>query len=131
MKHLASSQCLLTNVKNGQRMTISVISNCWSTGTIVLRDDSQIYSTIKNSTATNKHQLLGTASEKYSGGKNLRVNIDIENSDYDINIKQTVTNTNMINSNGKIIGNIYTIAIEDLSDNEYNDFVITVLITNK
>ncbi|MCM1100164.1 MAG: hypothetical protein NC079_00565 [Clostridium sp.] len=61
----------------------------------------------------------------------MRVEVEMESSNFDINIKQTVSNTNMLNSAGKIIGNIYTIAIEDLSDNEYNDFVITVLITNK
>lgn len=131
MKHTASSQCALTNVKRGQRMTISAISSCWSTGTIILRDDRKIYATLKNDKATNRHQLLDTKSLKYTGGKNLRVEIELENSTYDIKIRQTVTNTNMINSDGKVIGNIYTIAIEDLSDNEYNDFVITILITNK
>lgn len=131
MKHKASSQCALTNVKRGQRMTISVISSCWSIGAITLKDDSKTYSIIDNDEATNKHQLLGIDSKKYTGGKNLRVEIEMESSNFDINIKQTVSNTNMLNSAGKIIGNIYTIAIEDLSDNEYNDFVITVLITNK
>lgn len=131
MKHTASSQCALTNVKTGQRMTISAISNCWSIGTITLKDDSNNYTTIDNDEATNTHQLLGIRSKKYKGGKNLRVEIKIESDKFDINIKQTITNTNMINSDGKIIGNIYTIAIEDLVDNEYNDFVITVLITNK
>lgn len=131
MKHFSSSKCALTNVKRGQRMTISVISSCWSIGTITLKDDKKTYSIIDNDEATNKYQLLGIDSKKYTGGKNLRVEIEMESSNFDINIKQTVTNTNMINSTGKIIGNIYTIAIEDLSDNEYNDFVITVLITNK
>lgn len=131
MKHSVSSQCSLENVKRGQRMTISAISSCWSIGTITLMDDSTTYSILDNDEATNKHQLLGIRSKKYSGGKNLRVEIEIENDKFDINIKQTVTNTNMVNSNGKIIGSIYTIAIEDLNDNEYNDFVITVLITNK
>lgn len=130
MKH-SSSQCALTNVKRGQRMTISAISSCWSIGTIVLKDDNGTYATLDNDEATNKHQILGIRSKKYTGGKNLRVEIEIESSDFDINIKQTVSNTNMVNSDGKIIGNIYTIAIEDLRDNEYNDFVITVLITNK
>ncbi len=131
MNHLSSSKCALTNVKRGQRMTISVLSSCWSIGNIILKDDSKTYSIINNDEATNKHQLLGIDSKKYTGGKNLRVEIELESSDFDINIKQTVTNTNMVNSSGKIIGNIYTIAIEDLSDNEFNDFVITVLITNK
>lgn len=112
-------------------MTISVISSCWSTGTITLKDDSKTYSVIDNDEATNKHQLLGIDSKSYTGGKNLRVEINMESTNYDIKIKQTVTNTNMVNSAGKIIGNIYTIAIEDLTDNEYNDFVITILITNK
>ncbi len=131
MKHLSSSKCVLTNVKRGQRMTISVLSSCWSIGKITLKDDNKTYSIIDNDEATNKHQLLGIDSKKYTGGKNLRVEIEMESSNFDINIKQTVTNTNMVNSEGKIIGNIYTIAIEDLSDNEFNDFVITVLITNK
>lgn len=131
MKHLSSSKCALTNVKRGQRMTISAISSCWSIGTITLRDDAKIYTVLDNDEATNKHQLLGIKSKKYTGGKNLRVEVEMESSNFDINIKQFVSNTNMINSDGKIIGNIYTIAIEDLSDNEFNDFVITVLITNK
>ncbi len=129
MKH-SSSKCALTNVKRGQRMTISVISNCWSMGAVTLKDDTKTYAIIDNDEATNKHQLLGIDSKKYNGGKNLRVEIEID-SNYDINIKQSVSNTNMVNSAGKIIGNIYTIAIEDLTDNEYNDFVITVLVTNK
>lgn len=131
MNHTATSQCILTNVKRGQRMTMSATSNCWSIGTIILKDDADTYITLDNDEATNTHQILGIKSKKYKGGKNLRVEIKIESSKYDINIKQFVSNTNMINSAGEIIGNIYTIAIEDLSDNEYNDFVITVLITNK
>ena len=95
-----------------------------------MKDDTKTYAIIDNDEATNKHQLLGIDSKKYNGGKNLRVEIEID-SNYDINIKQSVSNTNMVNSAGKIIGNIYTIAIEDLTDNEYNDFVITVLVTNK
>lgn len=118
-------------MKQEQRMTISVISSCCSIGTITLRDDNETYSKICNEKATNKHQLLGIDSKKYNSGKNLRVEIEMKSSNFDINIKQTVTNTNMVNSTGKIIGNIYTIAIEDLSDDEYNVFVITVLITNK
>lgn len=131
MKHVSTSKCALTNVKRGQRMTISAISSCWSIGKITLRDDSKIYTVLDNDEATNKHQFLGTQSKKYTGGKNLRVEIEMESSNFDINIKQAVTNTNMVNSAGKILGNIYTIAIEDLSDDEYNDFVISVLITNK
>lgn len=131
MKHSATSKCVLTNVKKGQRMTISAISSCWSIGRIILLDDNTEYSILDNDEATNKHQLLGIKSKKYTGGKNLRVEVEMESSNFDINIKQTVSNTNMLNSAGKIIGNIYTIAIEDLSDDEYNDFVITVLITNK
>lgn len=127
----SKSTCAITNVKRGQRVTMSVISSCWSIGAVTLKDDSKEYYTLDNDEATNKHQLLGTKSKKYTGGKNLRVEIQLESSNFDINIKQCVTNTNMINSDGKIVGNIYTIAIEDLSDNEYNDFVITVLITNK
>lgn len=131
MKHLATSKCAIANVERGQRMTISVISSCWSIATITLKDDSKTYSILANDEATNKHQLLGIDSKKYSGGKNLRVEVEMESSNFDINIKQAVSNTNMVNSAGKIIGNIYTIAIEDLSDDEFNDFVITVLITNK
>lgn len=130
MKH-SSSKCALTNVKRGQRMTTSVISSCWSIGAVTLKDDTKTYSIIDNDEATNKHQLLGVDSKKYNGGKNLRVEIEMESSNFDINIKQSVTNTNMVNSAGKIIGNICTIAIEDLSDDEYNDFVNTILITNK
>lgn len=130
MKH-SSSQCALTNVKRGQRMTISAISSCWSIGRITLKDDTKEYAVLDNDEATNTHQYLGTKSKKYTGGQNLRVEVEMESSNFDINIKQTVSNTNMLNCAGKIIGNIYTIAIEDLSDNEFNDFVITVLITNK
>lgn len=131
MGNKANSKCLLGNVMSGQRMTISAISSCWSTCTITLKDDSKTYATIENTKATNQHQYLGSFSEKYEGGKNLRVEVELENSTYDISVKQIVTNTNIVNSNGKIVGNIYTIAIEDLSDREYNDFVITVLVTNK
>lgn len=131
MAHSASSQCLLTNVKSGQRMTISAISACGSTGTIVLKDDSKTYATIRKSSEAHQYQYLGNASDKYMGGRNLRVEINIQHSSYQISIKQIVNNTNLVDSKGNIVGSVYTIAVEDYDDYDYNDFVITIMITNK
>lgn len=131
MAHSASSKCLLTNVKSGQRMTISAISACGSTGTIELKDDSKTYATIRKSSEGHHYQYLGNASDKYMGGRNLRVEINIQHSSYQISIKQIVNNTNLVDSKGNIVGVVYTIAVEDYDDYDYNDFVITIMITNK
>lgn len=127
----ASSKCLLKNVKNGQRMTISAISACGSTGTIVLRDDSKTYATLKKTSESHLYQHLGNASDKYIGGNNLRVEISISHSSYQISIKQLVNSTSLIDSKGNIVGIVYTIAVEDYDDYDYNDFFITITITNK
>lgn len=131
MAHSASSKCLLTNVKSGQRMTISAISACGSTGTIELKDDSKTYATIRKSSEGHQYQYLGNASDKYTGGKNLRVEINIQHSSYQISIKQIVNNTKLVDKKGKIVAIVYTIAVEDYDDYDYNDFVITIMITNK
>lgn len=131
MSHSASSQCLLTNVKSGQRITISAISACGSTGTIVLKDDSKTYATLRKTSQAHQYQHLGNASDKYTGGKNLRVEINIEHSSYQISIKQIVSNTNLVDSKGNIVGSVYTIAVEDYNDYDYNDLFITITVTNK
>ncbi len=131
MAHSASSQCLLTNVTRGQRLTFSAISACGSTGTIVLKDDSKTYATLRKTSESHLYQYLGNASDEYSGGKNLRVEINIEHSFYQISIKQIVNNTNLVDDKGNVVGNVYTIAVEDYDDYDYNDFVINIMITNK
>lgn len=131
MAYSASSQCLLANVKSGQRITISAISACGSTGTIVLKDDSTTYATLSKTSEGHQYQYLGNSSDKYTGGKNLRVEINIRHSSYQISIKQIVNNTNLVDDNGKIVGSVYTIAVEDYDDYDYNDFIITITVTNK
>jgi len=131
MAYSASSKCLLTNVTKGQRFTFSAISACGSTGTIVLKDDSKTYATLRKTSESHLYQYLGNASGEYTGGNNLRVEINIEHSFYQIRIKQIVNNTNLVDGEGKVVGNVYTIAVEDYDDYDYNDFVINIMITNK
>lgn len=131
MSYSASAKCLLKNVKQGQRMTISAISGCGSTGTIVLRDDSKTYATLKKSSQSHQYQHLGNASDKYAGGNNLRVEISLNHVSYKISIKQIVNSTSLVDSKGDIVGTVYTIAVEDYDDYDYNDLFITITITNK
>ncbi|MCH5264770.1 MAG: hypothetical protein J1F02_02645 [Lachnospiraceae bacterium] len=127
----ASSICTLQNIKSGQIMTISATANCQSTGTIVIRDDSKVYATFKKTSKVVKYEYLGNASEIYAGGKDLRVEIDIEHTSSEISIKKIVDSTNLVNSRGNIVGTIYAIAIEDLKDDDYTDFVVTIAVTNQ
>lgn len=131
MGYRASSQCLLKNIKSGQRLTVSATSACGSTGTIVLKDDSKVYATFRKTSEAHQYMYLGNASDKYTGGNNLRIEVNIEHSSYQISIKQLVVNTNIVDGKGNIVGSVYTIAIEDYNDYDYNDFVITITVTNK
>lgn len=110
-------------------MTISAVSACGSTGTIVVKDDSKTYATFNKTSTSVNYQYLGNASEMYTGGKNLRVEINIAHSSLQIAIKAIVSNNNLVDSKGNTIGTVYVIAIEEWTDNDYNDYVITITAT--
>lgn len=129
MSTKASSTCSLQSIKSGQTMTISAVSACGSTGTIVVKDDSKTYATFNKTSTSDKYQYLGNASATYAGGENLRVEINVAHSGIQIDIKQIVNNNNLVDSNGNIVGTVYVIAIEEWTDNDYNDYVITIIAT--
>ena len=129
MSTKASSTCSLQSIKSGQTMTISAISACGSTGTIVVKDDSKTYAKFNKTSTSDKYQYLGNASETYTGGENLRVEINVAHSGIQIDIKQIVNNNNLVDSNGNIVGTVYVIAIEEWTDNDYNYYVITIIAT--
>ncbi|MCH5264771.1 MAG: hypothetical protein J1F02_02650 [Lachnospiraceae bacterium] len=129
MSSKASSTCSLQNIKSGQIMTISAASACGSTGTIVVKDDSKTYATFNKTSTSEKYQYLGNASEVYTGGKNLRVEVNVAHSGLQIAIKAIVNNNNLVDSKGNTIGTVYVIAIEEWTDDDYNDYVITITAT--
>ncbi|MDR1467936.1 MAG: fucose-binding lectin II [Spirochaetaceae bacterium] len=116
----------LTAVANGERMTVSVITACSNTGTITLLDDSTVYGTLKKTTS-GQPQFLGAFSAIYGGGSNLRVELDITTS----SLKTLVDYLAILDGAGTAYGGCYTIAVEDSTDNDYNDYVIAVLVTKK
>ncbi len=127
----ASSKCLLKGISKGQGITISAISACGSTGTIVLKDDNKTYATLQKTSLNHLYQYLGNAHCKYEGGNNLRIEVDLNHISYAISLKQIVTKTDIVDSKGNVVGASYVIAIEDYDDYDYNDIVISILVTNK
>jgi hypothetical protein len=118
-------------VNKGERITLSAIAACGSTGTITLRDDSKTYATLEKKSISTTPQLLGHVSAVYDGGGGLRLELNITHISYTMTLKPLVNHLTFSDAKGDIKGSSYTIAVEDAADDDYNDYVITVLATKK
>jgi hypothetical protein len=117
-------------ISKGERITTLVIAACGSSGTIVVRDDAKIYATLpKNSGG--QAQLVGPATGVYEGAPNLRVELNATHPSYTIKLKPLVNHQTISDGTGGIKGGAYTIAVEDWTDDDYNDYVISVVSTKK
>ncbi|MDR1095662.1 MAG: hypothetical protein LBL31_04680 [Spirochaetaceae bacterium] len=122
----------LAGISKGDRITVTVLAACSSTGTVTLRDDSAVYATFQKTGASDRAQFLGYETAVCGGGDNLRVELDVTHSFQTMKLKPLVNFLAVSNPAGTLKGGSYTIAVEDLPDGEdYNDYVITVLSTKK
>ncbi|MDR2633335.1 MAG: hypothetical protein LBC51_06895 [Treponema sp.] len=117
-------------IPKGERITIMAIAACGSTGTIILRDDSTVYATLEKTNSSIQAQLLGPVSGVYTGA-NLRLELNISHTSYNIKLKSLVHYLAISDGPGDIKGGAYTVAVEDYTDNDYNDYVISVVSTKK
>jgi hypothetical protein len=122
----------LPAISNGDRITVTVLAACSSTGTVTLRDDAAVYATLRKTGGSDRAQFLGYETAVYGGGGNLRVELDVTHASQTMKLKPLVNFLAVSNPAGTVKGGAYTIAVEDLPDGEdYNDYVITVLSTKK
>jgi hypothetical protein len=121
----------LEAVSKGERITISAIAACGSTGTITLRDDSTVYAAFRKESQDTGPKLLGLATAVYGGGGNLRLELDITHVSYEMKIKPLVYHMAIADGTGGVKGGAYTVAVEDWTDGDYNDYVISVVSTKK
>jgi hypothetical protein len=122
----------LAGIAKGDRITVSAIAACGSTGTITLRDDSAVHATLKKDSQSIQTQFLGHGSAVYGGGANLRVELDISHVSYTMKLRPLVNCLALSDAAGAVKGGAYTIAVEDTADgDDFNDYVITVLSTKK
>jgi hypothetical protein len=117
-------------IQKGERITISAIAACSSTGSIVLRDDINTYATLQKPNPSDRAQLLGPVTGVYSGA-NLRLELNISHPNYAIKLKSLVDHLTISDGAGDIKGGSYTVAVEDYTDNDYNDYVVSVVSTKK
>ncbi|URZ03852.1 hypothetical protein [Clostridium felsineum] len=110
----------LTNFQNGDTMVWNVCSQTGGTGTITLTDDDNTYFSTSKTDATYSYESLDTNSATYSGGKNLRLKVAINDSSTPI--KAIINSYNLADESAELVGYGYNIAIEDSLDNDYNDY---------
>jgi hypothetical protein len=118
-------------IAKGERITIMAQAACGSTGTITLLDDSKTYATLKKDDVGINTRFLGYGSGIYDGAPNLRVELNISHVNYAIKLKPLVNHWTISDCNGAIKGGVYNIAVDDWTDDDYNDYVITVVSTKK
>ncbi len=119
----------LKNFRQGDYMFWSICSQCQSTATIVLKDDSRTYFTVNKTSPSTDLQKLAQDSAAYQGGNNLRIEIMVNFPN--ANIQQTINSYNITDSCANIVGHGYNFCIEDSDDNDYNDYYIDIVAWNK
>jgi hypothetical protein len=131
MAKTSTTLIALGAISKGQRLTITATSMAGSTATIVLKDDKETYSTLSKNSTGSSYQFLGNGTGVYGGGSNLRLEITINHISYEIVVKPLIDCAKIITSKGNIIGCVYNIAIEDWTDDDYNDYIVTIVAVNK
>jgi len=125
----ASSSVKLEKILKDQQMNIVVTTACASTGKVILRDDKTVYAQFSKGYKEYSQKLLGQAFATYNGGSNLRLEfVDIEHDK--VELKHIASYQSIVHPVGNIKGGVYTIAVEDWSDHNYNDYVVTITALN-
>lgn len=119
----------LREFKNGDYMLWNICSQCYNTFTVVIRDDSKVYKTIKKTSVACSLLKLEQGSEFYSGGSNLRIEITFDKKD--INIKESIVSGGITDRRANTVGYSYSYCIEDSTDDDYNDIYINVVAWRK
>jgi hypothetical protein len=118
-------------IPKGASIAISAVAACGSTGTITLLDDSKTYAVLKKENEQISPQPLGHVVAVYSGGTNLRLEFNITHTSYIMKLKSIVNHLDISDENGDLKGGIYNIAIENWTDTDYNDYVVTIVADYK
>lgn len=119
----------LQEFKKGDFMLWSVCSQCRNKFTVVIRDDSTTYATIKKTDTSVELEKLSQNSAFYKGGENLRIEITFE--DKSVDIKESIVCGGIVDGHSKTVGYSYTYCLEDYIDEDYNDIYISVIAWNK
>ena len=114
----------IKNLEKGDLMLWDVCSRCSNTFSVTIRDDDTIYKDIYKDTYKKEVDVLSYGSAHYKGGKNLRIEVEFDDSSVDL--KKAQASSAIKNEDNKTIGYIYTYNLEDANDEDYNDAVITL-----
>lgn len=125
---MATKTFNLSEVKTGNFIFWTVCSQCQNLGTVVIRDNTKVYATIKKNSCSTQFTLLAQDHNIYTGGSNFRIEVDIPNSKTIDSSSQSYAITDKeMNS----VGHGYNICIEDAGDKDYNDIYIDFVAWNK
>lgn len=125
---MATKTIYLTQPQKNDFLFWTIASQCQFTGTVVIRDNATIYSTVRKTSESTDVQVLEQSTRQYTGVDGLRVEINIPLS---INIKVASESASPIKVGDKTVGCCYNLCIEDYIDDDYNDFYINIVAWNK
>lgn len=125
---MASKTIFLPDVKNGDFLFWTVTSQCQFLGSIRILDDRQLYTRIPKNDPDVRMQVLEQSYKTYTGGPNLRVEIDIPRAAH---VYVAEEKGQPIQGGGNTVGYCYNFCVEDYYDADYNDFYINVVAWNK
>lgn len=119
----------LQEFKPGDFMLWSVCSQCLNTFSVVIRDDSKIYATVRKSTKATDLQKLSQDSAFYGGGENLRIEVEFDKQSVDI--QESTVSGGIVGGHSRTVGYSYTYCLEDEGDEDYNDVYIAIIAWRK
>ena len=105
-----------------------VCSQCQNVGTIVLKDDSIVYFTANKTSPSTDLQHLAEGGKIYTGGSNLRIEINIPASS---KISASISRDGVTDGKGINVGALNTFCVEDAGDEDYNDLHINIAAWHK
>ncbi len=117
----------LPNIKANDYILWHVCSRTASMATIVLKDDKKTYFTANKTNDSVVLQWLAQNADTYTGGANLRIEIELKGDKENWNIKQSINSYNITDQQAKIVGCGYGFCVEDWEDNDYGDYCINVV----
>jgi hypothetical protein len=115
----------LSEIKSGDILVYNIVSQAMYTGSIILRDDSEIYFTAEKPGTSTSPTLLGQGFCIHGGGQNLRIEIKVNEA---VQGRMSISETAepVRKDDGAIVGYIYDYCVEDGCDNDFNDFYINI-----
>ncbi len=121
----------VAEIDGNDYMVWHVCSQAASLAKIQLKDDRKTYFTAekKNSSTALQELTPGGQGDFYSGAPNLRIEITV---DYPgVDIKGHPASYSIVNTRGLVVGHGWNLAIEDLNDEDYNDYYINIVAWKK